>query len=98
MAEFFEVRMTTETHTRAAELAHGILLTGLATSIDIAALPRPAAQHDDPAWQLTLISTDEHLPALRRHLSAAGGATPIDFEPVSHDIDNYPEWLKDDHP
>ncbi|MEV0996550.1 hypothetical protein [Nonomuraea sp. NPDC050202] len=96
MAEFVEIRMTIGSHERAAELAHGILLAGLATSIDIAEAPDPAAPRDEPAWQLTLITTDEQAPMLERHVRGAGADAPIDCRPVIHDFDGHPDWLTGD--
>ncbi|WP_043630293.1 hypothetical protein [Nonomuraea candida] len=96
MAEFFEVRTTIEGHERAAALAHGILLTGLATSIDIAEVPNPAPGHDDTAWQLTLITTERQVSHVERHIRETAGDRPIDRDPVIHDIDRYPDWLADD--
>ncbi|GAA2213408.1 hypothetical protein GCM10009850_088700 [Nonomuraea monospora] len=92
MAEYFEVRMTIESHERAAELAHGILLAGLATSIDITEAPDQPIHRDEPVWQLTLIATDEQIPTLQRYI---GGGAPIDCQPVNHDFDSYPDWLTD---
>lgn len=94
MAEFFELRTTIEGHERAAELAHGILLAGLATSMDIAEVPNPAPHHDNAAWQLTLITTQRQVPILERHIRETG-ADIIDCTPVIHDIDHYPDWLTD---
>ena len=98
MAEFFEVRTTIEGRERAAGLAHGILLAGLATSIDIAEVPHPAPHRDDTAWQLTLITTERQVCTLERHIRETGEETPIDSEPVTHDIDRYHDWLTDDRP
>ncbi|TYB67718.1 hypothetical protein FXF51_13125 [Nonomuraea sp. PA05] len=95
MAEYFEVRMAIESHERAAELAHGILLAGLATSIDIAEAPDQPIHRDEPVWQLTLIATDEQVPTLERHIMSSGGGAPIDCRPVNHDFDSYPDWLTD---
>ncbi|GAA2834473.1 hypothetical protein [Nonomuraea rubra] len=96
MAEFVEIRMTIGSHERAAELAHGILLAGLATSIDIAEAPGQAVLRDELAWQLTLITTDEQVPTLERHVRAAGADAPVDCRPVIHDFDGHPDWLTDD--
>ncbi|GAA4912128.1 hypothetical protein HD597_012250 [Nonomuraea thailandensis] len=96
MAEFVEVRMTIGSHERAAELAHGILLAGLATSIDIAEAPDQALLRDELAWQLTLITTDEQVPALERHVRDAGAEGPVDCRPVIHDFEGHPDWLTGD--
>ncbi|MFG1706417.1 hypothetical protein ACFLIM_24785 [Nonomuraea sp. M3C6] len=90
MAQFIEVRTTIEGHEKAAELAHGILRAGLATSIDITEVPHPA---DETAWELTLITTERQAPTLERHIRETG--CPIVSRPVTHDIDNYPDWLTD---
>lgn len=96
MAEFFEVRTTIEGHERAAELAHELLLTGLATSIDIAELPHQAPGRDGTAWQLTLIAAERHVSHLEQRIKATNGSLPIDTEPVAHDMDDYPDWLTND--
>ncbi|WP_327589432.1 hypothetical protein OHA25_22350 [Nonomuraea sp. NBC_00507] len=91
MAEFIEVRATIEGRTKAAVVAHGILRAGLATSIDIDEVPHPSAN----AWQLTLITTDQHAPTLEQHIRGSGENGPIVSRPVSHDLDGYPAWLTD---
>ncbi|MEV0615242.1 hypothetical protein AB0I81_18105 [Nonomuraea sp. NPDC050404] len=96
MAEFFEVRTTIEGHEKAASLAHGILLAGLATSIDIAEVPHPAPHCDGTAWQLTLITTERQVSELERHIRQTDATMPIDKEPVMQGFDSYPEWLADD--
>ncbi|MEV0387830.1 hypothetical protein [Nonomuraea sp. NPDC050643] len=96
MAEFIEVRTTIEGHERAAELAHGILRAGLATSIDIAEVPHPAIAGNGVAWQLTLITTPPKVGTLERHIREVGADAPITSEPIIHDVDSYPDWLADD--
>jgi hypothetical protein len=97
MAEFFEVRTTIKGHEKAASLAHGILLAGLATSIDIAEVPDPAPYSHEIAWQLTLITTERQVATLERHIRECGaGDTPIETVPVIHDVDNDPGRLADD--
>ncbi|UBU11684.1 hypothetical protein [Nonomuraea gerenzanensis] len=98
MAEFFEVRMTIGSHERAAELAHGILLAGLATSIDIAEAPDQPIHRDEPVWQLTLITTDEQVPSLEQHIRSNGDDAAVVWRPVVHDFDSLPDWLTDDQP
>lgn len=96
MAEFFEVRTLIEGHEAAAELAHGILAAGLATSIDIAEVPQPSAA-GPTTWQLTLVTTGQQVPALERHMRSIGARHPIDREPIAHDFNGYPDWLSDDN-
>ncbi|GAA3666997.1 hypothetical protein GCM10022224_033860 [Nonomuraea antimicrobica] len=98
MAEFLEVHTTIEGQERAAELAHGILLAGLATSIDIAEVPHPAPTPDGTAWQLTLITTERQVRTLERHIRETGGERAIDREPVVHDGDGHPDWLAGEQP
>ncbi|MGR6915272.1 hypothetical protein ACU635_13590 [[Actinomadura] parvosata] len=95
MAEFVEIRMTIESHERAAELAHGILLACLATSIDIAEAPDQPVHRDTPTWQLTLITTNEQVPALEGHLRSTGATAPLDCRPVIQEFEGYPDWLMD---
>ncbi|MFG1700552.1 hypothetical protein [Nonomuraea sp. NPDC049309] len=95
MAEFVEVRTLIEGHEAAADLAHGILLSGLATSIDIAEVPHPSAA-GATAWQLTLVTTEQQVPALERHVRRTGGDRPIDRVPIAHHFDGYPDWLTGD--
>jgi len=97
MAEFVEVRTTIEGHEQAAELAHSILLAGLATSIDIAEVPAVTA---GSAWQLTLIAPRAQAAELERHIRANGESGPVESQPVLHDVDSYPDWLTEDtdHP
>jgi hypothetical protein len=98
MTEFIEVRTTIEGHEKAAELAHGILRAGLATSIDLAEVPHPAACHDQVTWQLTLITTEPQASTLEQHIRESGEGGPISSQPVIHDIDHYPDWLTGDQP
>ncbi|PRX58714.1 hypothetical protein B0I32_122177 [Nonomuraea fuscirosea] len=91
MAEFFEVHTTIGGREQAAELAHGILFSGLATSIDIAEAPGREAT----AWQLTFIAAGPQVAALERHIRRASPDAPVAAEPVTHDIDSYPDWLTD---
>ncbi|SEH02505.1 hypothetical protein SAMN05444920_12743 [Nonomuraea solani] len=92
MAEYIEVRTTIEGHVRAAELAHGILRAGLATSIDIAEVPHP---HDGATWELTLITTQPQVTTLERHIREGGANRPIISEPDAYDFDRHPDWLID---
>ncbi|MFC4122677.1 hypothetical protein [Nonomuraea zeae] len=98
MTEFIEVRTTIEGHEKAAELAHGILRSGLATSIDLTEVAQPAAPHDRTTWQLTLITTEQQAPALELHIRDVDRHAPISRQPVSEDIDAYPDWLINDQP
>ncbi|GAA3551624.1 hypothetical protein GCM10022419_034910 [Nonomuraea rosea] len=98
MTEFIEVRTTIEGHEKAAELAHGILRAGLATSIDLSEVAQPAARHDMTTWQLTLITTERQAPILEQHIRDIGESIPISRQPVNHDIDHYPDWLINDQP
>lgn len=95
MAEFFEVRTTIGCREQAAELAHGILFSGLATSIDIAEAPDATPGREAPGWQLTFIATGPQVAALERHIRHASPDAPVEAEPVTHDIDSYPDWLTD---
>ncbi|MFI7129583.1 hypothetical protein ACIBQ1_28060 [Nonomuraea sp. NPDC050153] len=91
MAEFIEVRATIEGHERAAALAHGILSTGLAASIDIAEVP--SARQGTTVWELTLITTDQQVHTLERHIRDSDGGCSIARRPVTNDADGYPDWL-----
>ncbi|MEV5892158.1 hypothetical protein [Nonomuraea fuscirosea] len=95
MAEFFEVRTTIGGREQAAELAHGILFSGLATSIDIAEAPDPAPGREAAGWQLTFIAAGPQVAALERHIRQASPDTPVEAMPVTHDLDSYPGWLTD---
>jgi hypothetical protein len=90
MAEFIEVRTTIEGHEKAAAFAHGILIAGLATSIDIAQVP---AKGSEIAWELTLVTPQQQAAALEEHIRADDDAGPAVSQPVLNDIDACPDWL-----
>lgn len=94
MTEFIEVRTTVEGDERAAALAHGILGAGLATSIDIA--EAPSERPGEIAWELTLVTTDQHAATIERRLRQAGAG--VVTAPVAHDADAYPDWLTGERP
>ncbi|MEO3873937.1 hypothetical protein ABGB18_34430 [Nonomuraea sp. B12E4] len=96
MAEFIEVHTTIEGHERAAELVHGILDAGLATSIDISEVPPAAALSEDvTTWELTFIAPAAQAPVLERHIRERGFGNLIVSLPVTHSLDNHPGWLTD---
>ncbi|SDM68495.1 hypothetical protein [Nonomuraea jiangxiensis] len=95
MSEFIEVHTTIEGHERAAELIHGILGADLATSIDISEVPRAGGSSGDiTTWELTFITPARRVPDLERHIKERDGGLIVSL-PVTHDLNDYPDWLAD---
>ncbi|MFG1704495.1 divalent cation tolerance protein CutA [Nonomuraea sp. M3C6] len=101
MAEFIEVHITIEGHEKASRLAHSLLHTGLAASIDIGEVTRLIRRENGieeaSAWQLAVITTASQLAAIEQHVGEnhRDEEIPILALPTSSGNQAQLDWLRD---